>query len=587
MSKKWILKRIQADYPALSARFGLDPVVIRVLVNRGYDSVEAIEKYLENDAAQFESSSGLIDLEKAEAALIKFREENRKVRIIGDYDIDGVCSTTILLKGLKRFGLEVDYVIPHRVYDGYGMNKNLIEKAKDDGITAIITCDNGISAHEEVALAKSYGIDVVVTDHHDIPEILPDALAVVDPKREESTYPNREICGAFVAYKLIAKILWNASSEVSTKADGALRDELRMLAGFATVGDVMPLSPENRSLVRFCLEHIKDGLNLGMSALLEATDLAEKSVNSYSIGFVLGPCINATGRIASADNALELLMSEDPQKAKSLAEQLKAMNEERKQLTEEGQSRASAMVRESGMDDKVLILFLPDIHESIVGIIAGRVKEEFYRPAIVFTEVEDGVLKGSGRSIEGYNMFEHLCECSDLLGKFGGHPMAAGLSIRKENLEAFREKMNKNANLTEEDLTQILNIDADMPFSYVTEKLIGDLSVLEPYGAKNEKPVFARKEVTFTSGKIFGKNSNVGVYTVKEANSGNRVFKLKFFRDLPAFHNFLDSEFGEGSSAALYKGKEFTLKVAYYPDLNEYMGVRNVEFVMLDYARSE
>ena len=588
MAKKWILKRIPADYRRFSERFGLDPVVIRVLVNRGYDTEESIGKYLSFDDSGFENSDGLIDIDKAKEAVKRFRDEGRKVRIIGDYDIDGVCSTAILLKGLKKYGIVADYAIPHRITDGYGMNANLVEGAKNDGITAIITCDNGISAHDEVELAKSYGIDVVVTDHHDIPEILPDALAVVDPKRSESNYPNTEICGAYVAYKLIAGLLFGDNSEGTLSVeDQDLRNELRILAGFATVGDVMPLNSENKALVKFCLNHIKDGLNTGLTALMDATDLLEKQISSYSIGFVLGPCINATGRIASADNALELLMCEDETRAAEIADLLKEMNEERKQMTEDGRTAASELVKASGSIDDVLVLYLPDIHESIAGIIAGRVKEEFYRPTIVFTDAEEGKIKGSGRSIEAYNMFAHLNECKDLFDKFGGHPMAAGITMPKENLEELRKRLNENANLSEGDLTNTLYIDADMPFSYVTERVVDDLARLEPYGNKNEKPIFARKEVTFTSGKIVGKNANVGIYTVKEANSGSRIFKLKLFRDLDCFHEFLDREFGEGSSAEIYRGKEFTMKVAYYPDLNEFQGVRNVEFVMTDYAKGE
>lgn len=582
--KKWILKRIQADYAALSQEFELDPVVIRVLVNRGYDTSEKIREFLNVDNAQFGNSEGLPDLDKALDALKKFKEENKKIRIIGDYDIDGVCATAILLKAFREYGIEADYVIPHRVLDGYGLNTQLIENAHDEGIEAIVTCDNGISAFEAVELANSYGMEVVVTDHHEVPEIIPNASAVVDPKREENTYPNPEICGAFVAYKVVCALLWGGRKpEDLSERENALKDELTILAGFATVGDVMPLSSENRGLVKFCLEHLKDGLNPGMDALIDETGLRDKTLSSFSIGFVLGPCINATGRLDSAANALNLLMTENPTEAKKLAETLHAMNEERKEITAEGVEEATKNIEEMGELPSVLVLCLPKVHESIVGIIAGRVKETYYRPTIVFSRTEEGMLKGSGRSIESYDMFAKLSECKNLFVKFGGHPMAAGISMEEQNLEELKAFLNDHANLSGDDLVPTVNIDADMPFSYVTESVIYDLSKLEPYGARNEKPVFARKDVTFVDGRLVGSNKDVGIYTVKEASSGDRIFKLKLFRGTAEFHAYLDEKFGAGTAEGLYRRQPVTLKVAYYPDLNEFRGEVNVEFVMTDY----
>ena len=600
--KKWMLKKMPADYRGLGIKFSLDPVVIMVLANRGYDNEEKIERYLKNDLSLCDKSGGLPDLEKAVGALRRFRDEKKKVRIIGDYDIDGVCSTAILLKAFRRYGIDADYVIPHRVLDGYGLNTGLIEKAHEDKVDAIVTCDNGIAAFEAVELANSLGMEVVVTDHHEVPEKIPNALAVVDPKREENTYPFREICGAYVAYKVVARLLWGGNSgnrdalseEAASdrpedvlfvpESDSVFKRELMILAGFATVGDVMPLTDENRILVKFCLEHLTEGINPGLEALIEANDLSDRKLSAFSIGFILGPCINATGRLDSAANALELLMCDDRMKAKNLAEMLKEMNEERKVITQQGQEMAIEKVKKEIPSDSVLVLYLPGVHESIAGIIAGRVRETFEKPSIVLTDAEEeGMLKGSGRSIEAYDMFARLSECRELFTKFGGHPMAAGVSLKKENLEPLREFLNSHCGLKEEDLVSVLRIDADMPFSYVTEKVIEDLGVLEPYGNLNEKPVFARRDVVFTGGKIVGKNKDVAIFTVQEPSLGNRTYKLKLFRHLTEFHAYLDETYGPGTSERLYRGGGVRLKVAYYPDLNEFRGERNVEFVMTDY----
>ena len=578
MKKNWTIKRIPADYKALSEMFGLDPVTIRILVNRGYDTEEKIKAYFTDDESVFDASLGLPDYEKALTEIKRFIAEHKKVRILGDYDIDGVCATAILLKGLSRLGMDVDYVIPHRVLDGYGMNRNLIEQAREDGIEGIITCDNGIAAKEEVDLANSYGIEVIVTDHHEIPEILPDALAVVDQKRKENTYPNREICGAYLAYKVVIGLI----NPVKTPADETLIKELRILAGFATVGDVMPLCPENRSLVRYCLTHLKDGVSYGLSALIHETELEDKELSVHSIGFILGPCINATGRLDSASNALELLMCTDSDRAKELAKTLVEMNEERKAITAKGQQQAVEEVQSKGLDF-VEVLYLPEIHESITGLVAGRIKEVFYRPTLCFTNVEGGKVKGSGRSIEGYDMFAKLSECRDLFDKFGGHPMAAGITMPKENIDELRKRLNQNAGLSEENLAPTLCIDADMPFAYVTKELIEEFHKLEPYGVLNEKPVFARKDVNIISGRIVGKNHDVGIFTVKEEGSP-KTFTLKLFRDLEGFHHYVDEQFGEGSAEGIYRGEGLKIKVAYFPDLNTFRGVENVEFIMTDYS---
>ena len=581
MRKKWMLKRIGADYEGLGKIFGLDPLVIRILVNRGYDTEEKIRLFLSADETIFDRTDGLPDIVSAVSALERFRKEGRKVRIIGDYDIDGVCATAILLKALKAYGMDADYVIPHRILDGYGLNANLIENAHNDGIEAIVTCDNGIAAFEEIALAKEYGMEVIVTDHHEIPEKLPDALAIVDPKRKENTYPNPEICGAYVAYKVVSGLLGLNRPDPDFEE---LKKELLILAGFATVGDIMPLYAENRALVSYCLAHIKEGANTGLEALIRATETMDKKVSAYTIGFILGPCINATGRLDSADHALQLLMCDDKSRAMKLARMLREMNEERKDITAKGQEEAVAMVKRQGTPDPVIVLYLPGVHESIAGIIAGRLKEVFYHPSIVFTDTEGEIIKGSGRSIEAYDMFEKLSECRDLFEKFGGHPMAAGISMPKENLEELRRRLNENANLSEEDLTPTLTIDADMPFGYASMRLMDDLAKLEPFGVKNEKPVFARKDVLITEAKLFGRNKDMAVFTVKEPSLGDKTYKLKLFRHLIEFHEYLDEIHGEGTAEALYRGKPASVKVAFYPEINDFRGEKNIEFIVTDFG---
>lgn len=582
---QWRLIRNGADYEALSKKYGLDPVLLRIMRNRGITEDEQIEEYLNGDMAVCDCTDGFIDMDCAITHLKSLKGTGRKIRIIGDYDIDGVCSTAILYKGLQAYGLSADYAIPHRVLDGYGINVNLVEKAGMEGVDTILTCDNGITAYEALQRAAELGITVIVTDHHDIrketvdgmeTEKLPKALALINPKREGNKYAFSEICGAYVAYKLVSKML-NLSNETDK-----LHEELLVLAAFATIGDVMPLIKENRILVQYGLSRIKECANVGLQALINKTGLREKEIKAYSIGFILGPCLNAKGRLESAERSLELLLCGDEEAADKMAMELVQTNEERKKLTEQSVEHAVKTVREQYAEDKIIVLYLEDCHESIAGIVAGRVREAFYRPVWVLTDAQEG-LKGSGRSIDAYDMHKGLCECEALLTHFGGHKLAAGVSLPKDNLDAFRLALNENTMLTEEDLTEIIRIDVDLPFGYSDEKFIKELERLEPFGKGNEKPVFAQAQITFVKGRIFGARNNVASFRVKD-NAG-RFFELKYFGDIPAFNRYLDAKFGEQSAARLYAGEgNYKISVIYYPDLNTYNGRTEVQLILKDYS---
>lgn len=582
---KWTLIRNGADYEALSKEYGIDRVVLRIMRNRGITEAAQIEEYLKGDIRCCDKTEGFPDMEKALMHLSELKAGQKKIRIIGDYDIDGVCSTAILYKGLTAYGLQVDYAIPHRVLDGYGINTDLVEKAGEDGIDTIITCDNGITAFEALDRAAELGIKVIVTDHHDIrketvngeeTDRLPQALAVINPKTADCSYPFKEICGAYVAYKLISRLL-----QLSDK-NTALHEELLVLAAFATIGDVMPLTGENRTLVKYGLSHIRECGNVGLKALIGRTNLSDKDIKAYHIGFVLGPCLNAKGRLESAEQSLELLLCNESETAERKALELVQTNEERKHLTDLGVTKAIELVEKQYCNDKIIVVYLEDCHESIAGIIAGRVREAFYRPAWILTEGNEG-LKGSGRSIDAYNMHKGLCECEALLTKFGGHKLAAGVSLPKENLEEFRRQLNDNADLTEADLTEVVKIDVDLPFGYANEAFLSELELLEPFGKDNEKPVFAQANVEFVKGRIFGARNNVASFRVK--SSDGRFYDLKYFGDIPAFNRYLDKKFGEGSAALLYAGEgTFKLAVIYYPDLNTYNGRTEVQLVMKDYS---
>ncbi len=585
---QWRLIRQGADYEALSKEYGMNPVVLRIMRNRGITEPEQIEEYLHGDIAVCDTSEGFADMDKAVDYLLSLTATGHRIRIIGDYDIDGVCSTAILYKGLQAIGLKADYAIPHRVLDGYGINISLVERAYEDGIQTIITCDNGISAFEALEKAAELGIQVIVTDHHEVrkeiadgreKEKFPVAYALINPKREENAISFKEICGAYVAYKLIMK-LWDMSGEAEKHAK--LKEELRVLAAFATIGDVMPLVGENRTLVKYGLQHIKECDNTGLKALIARNNLQDKEIKAYTIGFVLGPCLNAKGRLESAEQSLELLLCKDEREAEEKALELVKTNAERKELTDIGVERAISLVQEKYAEDKVIVLYLENCHESIAGIIAGRVRERFYKPTWIFTDGQEGI-KGSGRSVDAYDMNKGLCQCEDLLTHFGGHRLAAGASLPKEHLDELRCRLNKNAELSDEDLTEVIRIDVDMPFGYADETLLRDLNLLEPFGKENEKPVFAQSNVTFLRGRIFGAKSNVASFRVRDKSG--EVHELKFFGDIPAFNRYLDHKYGEGSAAGLYAGDgNYSMSVIYYPDLNTYNGKTGIQLVMKNYC---
>ena len=483
----WMLQTKRADFDGIARQFGIDPVTARVIRNRGIEGRENIERYLYGDLDSLYSPWLLKDMRPAVDMLKRKLKEGQKIRIVGDYDIDGVCSTYILYQALKRLGGNVDYAIPDRIKDGYGINESMIRAAAEDGIDTILTCDNGISAFSQIQTAKDFGMTVIVTDHHEVPadgerEILPPADAVIDPKQRSCSYPFPEICGAVVAYKLVQALY---------EESGVSREEwleLLEFAAIATVGDVMKLQDENRMIVKYGLKKLGHTKNLGLKKLAEKTNLDLNSITAYHIGFVIGPSLNAGGRLQTAKLALSMLLAKDEETAEELAQELKDLNDMRKDMTEHWTAEAKVLADTQYRNDKVLVIFLPDCHESLAGIIAGRLREYCQKPAIVLTRSEEAV-KGSGRSIESYHMFQKLSEVKDLMLKFGGHPMAAGLSLLEENIDEFRRELNERSGLTEEDFKAKLWIDVPMPIDYINERLVEELKILEPFGQGNEKPL--------------------------------------------------------------------------------------------------
>ena len=567
----------RADFNGLAKELGVSPVSVRIMRNRGMETKEAMERYLYGTLDGLYDGGRMKNMGEAVAVLIKKLREEKRIRIIGDYDIDGVCASYLLLTGRRRAERElgkrtgpagstrIDYEIPDRVRDGYGINEAIIRQAAADGVDTLVTCDNGIAAAKEISLAKELGMTVVVTDHHEVPveeerQVLPPADVVVDPKQEGETYPFREICGAVVAYKLVEKLY---------EASGVPREEWRELlefAAIATVGDVMRLQDENRILVKYGLKQMARTRNLGLRKLVEKTGLDITDLSAYHIGFVIGPCLNAGGRLQTAKAALRLFLSEDEAEAERLAEELKELNDIRKDMTKKGEDEAIAQVETQYMEDKVLVVFLPDCHESLAGIIAGRVREHFHKPSIVLTRSGD-MVKGSGRSIEPYHMFRELTKVRELLPKFGGHPMAAGLSIKEEDVPEFRRRLNENAVLTEEDFIPRVWIDVPMPLEYVTEGLVEELKRLEPFGQGNEKPLFAQKGLMIRSLRVLGKNRN--------------VVKLGLVTDTGLSMDGL--LFGDGDAVQRELAGKDRIDIVYYPDVNEYNGNRTLQAVIRNY----
>ena len=519
--EKWMVYAKKADFQEIGRKFGIDPVIARLIRNRDVDGDEAIQSYLHGTLEELPSPWFMKDMDKAVEILRMKIAENKKIRIIGDYDIDGVTATCILLKGLKRLGAQADTCIPDRIKDGYGLHEQLIDQAAEDGIDTIVTCDNGIAAAGEIADARRRGMTVVLTDHHDVPFrdsengrewIIPCADAVINPKQQDCAYPNKNICGAVVAWKLIWALYEKAGIDKSEILD------FTELAAIATVGDVMDLQGENRIIVKHGLRRLSETTRPGLQALIRVNNLEGAEITAYHVGFVLGPCINASGRLDTATRALALLCTEDRQKAAKLAGDLYDLNQSRKAMTEQGKEQAiNEIETESINKDRVLVVYLPECHESLAGIIAGRIRELYHKPVFVLTKAENGV-KGSGRSIEAYSMYEELVKCRDLLIQFGGHPMAAGLSMAEENIERFRKKLNENCTLSEHDLMPKVMIDVPMPISYLTETLTEELKVLEPFGKGNTKPLFAQKNLRVSKLRIFGKNRNVAKMTLTDAD---------------------------------------------------------------------
>lgn len=599
---KWMLHAKKADFNKIGETFRISPVTARIIRNRGIEGMEEIRHYLVGSVKDLHDPLLLPDMEKAVGILRKKIEEGKKIRIVGDYDIDGVCSTYLLYRALERTGARADFRIPDRIKDGYGINEMIIQDAADEGIDTILTCDNGIAAISQIARAKELGMTVIVTDHHDIlveeggtetvedagtetgenaggetgrnagtsgespggksgfREVLPPADAIVNPKLSGCAYPFPGICGGMVAYKLVQVLFKECGVPESEWLD------MLEIAAIATVGDVMKLQGENRIIVKEGLRRLGNTSNLGLRKLIEKNNLEPDSITAYHIGFVIGPCLNASGRLQTAKLALGLLLCQDEEKADLMAGELKELNERRKDMTQAGIDEAASMVEELYQDHKVLVVFLPDCHESLAGIVAGRLRERYHKPSFVLTRAE-GCAKGSGRSIEAYHMFHGLVEVRDLLLKFGGHPMAAGFSLEEKDVDEFRRRLNENARLTQEDFIPRVWIDAAMPFEYITERFVEELECLEPYGQGNEKPQFAQKDMGIRSARVIGRNRNV----VRLSLVNDRGMSME------------GVAFTDGDRFMEEKGERRRMDVIYYPGINEYNGNRNFQIVVKEW----
>lgn len=569
--EKWMVYNKKADFQKIGSEFGIDPVIARLIRNRDIQDMKEIRSYLYGTLAEIPSPWKMKDMERAVQILQKKITQKKKIRIIGDYDIDGVTATCILLKGLKRLNANVDTYIPDRVKDGYGMHEQLIDKALEDGIDTILTCDNGIASAAEIEYAKKEGLTVIVTDHHDIPFrdtedgriwIIPKADAVVNPKQNDCLYPNKNICGAVVAWKLI----WALYERLGIDSD-EIWDFLE-LAAIATVGDVMDLQGENRIIVKEGLKKLSSTSFEGLKALICVNNLEGAEITAYHVGFVIGPCINASGRLDTAARSLELLLADNMEDAMKLADDLYDLNQSRKAMTEQGKEQAIQSIEENNLGkDRVLVVYLPDCHESLAGIIAGRIREAYNKPVFVLTKGADGV-KGSGRSIEAYSMYEELVKCSDLLTQFGGHPMAAGLSMEEKNVELFRRRLNDNCTLTEQDLIPKIMIDVPMPISYLSKKLTEQLKVLEPFGKGNSKPLFAQKNLRAVGIRVLGRNRNVAKMLLIDEN-GIKMDAV-YFGEAQEFVDFVQAH--------------DTISVTYYPEINVFQGRENLQVVIKNYC---
>lgn len=572
--EKWFVAMKKADFNGIAEKYQISPIIARLMRNRDVIGDEAIDFYLNGTVEDLYDGLLMKDMDRAVDILKEKIEEGKKIRVIGDYDIDGVNATYILQQGLAGLGADVDTDIPDRIKDGYGLNQMLIDRALEDDVDTIITCDNGIAAMSEIAYGKENGMTIVVTDHHEVPYLeengekkylLPPADAVVDPHRADCEYPFKGLCGAAVAYKLV-EVLYRVSGKSEQEVEH-LQESLMENVAIATIGDVMDLVGENRVFVKKGLELLKTTKNEGLHALMQCTGVDTANLNTYHIGFVIGPCINAGGRLDTAKRALELLNAPNRREAVTLAADLKELNDSRKEMTEEGVEEAVRQIESSSWkDDQVLVVYLPECHESIAGIIAGRIKERYYRPTFVLTKGETGV-KGSGRSIEAYDMFAEMSRCRELFTKFGGHKLAAGLSLEEENVEVFRKRINELADLTEEDLQMKVSIDMRLPFPYINEELIHELKILEPFGKGNGKPLFAESKLRVIQPRIFGKNRNV-LKCRLEDQQGNQMEAVYF---------------GEVEDCLRQMEKKQIMSFTYYPSINEYMGRRTIQLTIVNY----
>lgn len=594
---KWMVAAKRADFEQIAKKYQITPVLARLLRNREINSDEEIRRFLQGDMSDLNDPLTMKDMEKAAGIICGKIRQGKKIRVIGDYDVDGICSSYLLKKGILSLGGRVDVVIPHRMKDGYGLNESLIEEAFGDGVDTIITCDNGIAAAPQIKLAKEKGMTVVVTDHHEVPYeeteagkkyLLPEADAVVDPKQPACEYPFKQICGAVVAGKLVYVLLTLfKENDFDCKEKQELQEELLIFGALATVCDVMELRDENRIIVKEGLKRMAETSNLGLKALLMVNGIEGKELSPYHAGFIIGPCLNASGRLDTARRALELFECMDFKDAVTIAEDLKSLNDSRKVMTEEGVKAAVCQVETTDIGkDRVLVIYLPDCHESLAGIVAGRIREKYGKPTFVLTRGEEGI-KGSGRSIENYSMYEEMCACKELFTKYGGHKMAAGLSLSDEqSVDLFRKRLNENCRLNDEDFEEILHIDVAMPLAYADLTFIHELSRLAPFGVGNPRPLFARKGISLLSGKKLGKGKKVGKYRIADENG--RTYEMIYFGDGERLDGFLTERYGEKAVAELYdRGVTegtILISMAYYPDINYFGGRETIQIIMQDYC---
>lgn len=588
--EKWYVAAKKADFEVWSEKFHISPVTARIIRNRDVTTLKDVEKYLYGGLDNLYAPELLKDMDKAVSVVLEKIRQEKIIRIIGDYDVDGICSAHILTKGLRTAGGKVDTAIPHRIRDGYGLSEQLIKEAYEAGVDTIITCDNGIAAAPQIAYAKELRMTVVVTDHHEVPyveeggerkEILPPAAAVVDPKQKECSYPFSGICGGLVAYKFMEALYRKMGS---TQKQQEMLEELLQYAAIATICDVMELLDENRIVVKEGLKRLRTMPAPGIRALMEVNGIEPKSLNAYHIGFVIGPCMNATGRLDTALRALELLDTEEERRALAIAGELKELNDSRKLMTAKGVEQAAAYVEEKGLNlQSVLVIYLPDCHESLAGIIAGRIRERYGKPTFVLTRGEEGV-KGSGRSIEAYNMYEAMTGCRELFTKYGGHKMAAGLSLPEENISAFAERINADCTLTAEDFIPKIHIDVPMPFACADKKMARELELLEPFGVANPKPLFARKDVVFVSAVKLGKNGNFTKFIMEE--NGQR-FEGVYFGEFGRFEEAADAKYGAGAAEKLFEQKcSYRLSVTYQIGINSFRGKEEVQLILQNFSET-